>query len=296
MNNRQIGYLSSGGAILFWGLILPSVTHYLLKTEQAPTVLFMRIFWALILMIIVQIIRGRLSNMFLFDIKSIAILGLAAMLSMSNWLIFIYSMQIGKLNDSSLGYFIMPVLNIGLAYVFLGEKLDKLQMLALFFAFLGVVWAVVINGQLPLIALGVALTFGFYGLLKRKVEVNVYSGMLIEFMFMFVYAIVITLLLKKTDILFIFRPNLPENLGALAIGFCSVTPLLFFAVTVKKLEYTLVSVLQWISPSLQFFLSLWVWREDFDAQRLITFIFIWIGLAFYGYSLIKHYHKKRNMA
>ncbi len=287
MQDKHIGLLSSGGTILFWGFLLPIVTHNLIQSENAFSVLFMRIFWALVFMISFQIIRKKLQNIFLFDVKTIAILGLAAALSMSNWLIFIYSLQIEKMSDSALGYFIMPILNIGLAYLIFGEKLNKLQYVALCFASLGVGWAIYSHGQLPFIALGVALTFGFYGVLKKQVQINVFSGMLIELSFMLVYAIILALVLKNKDMLYVMQPSLSHNILPILIGICSIMPLIFFAVAVKKLPYSLVSVLQWFVPSFQFFLSIFIWKEDFDISKLITFIFIWIGLGFYGYSLLR---------
>lgn len=294
MQDKHIGLLCSAGTILFWGMILPIVTHALIQSENAFSVLFMRIFWALIFMIGFQIIRKKLQNIFLFDIKTIGILGLAAALSMSNWLIFIYSLQVEKMSDSALGYFIMPILNIGLAFLFFGEKLNKLQYVALCFASLGVGWAIYSHGQLPLIALGVALTFGFYGVLKKQVKINVYSGMLIELCFMLIYAFALSLFIKNNEMIYVIRPSLKQNILPILIGFCSIMPLIFFATAVKKLRYSLVSVLQWFVPSFQFFLSIFIWKEDFDTSKLITFIFIWIGLAFYGYSLLSFRKKQMN--
>lgn len=292
MTEKQIGLLSSAGTLLFWGILLPSVSHHILKTEDALSVLFMRMTWAFLIMVTIQILRHRLKNMFLFDLKTVAILGLAAALSMSNWLIFIYSLQISRMNDSALGYFIMPLLNIGIAYLFLDEKLNKPQLWALLFASLGVGWAVFIYGQLPLIALGVAFTFSFYGLLKRQVKVNVYSGMLIELIFMLIYGFIVANFLKRVDSFFVLSPVISQNIWPFLIGFCSIMPLVLFAITVKKLPYSLVSILQWMTPSFQFILSVFIWKETFDTNRLITFIFIWIGLAFYGYTLLNINYKK----
>ncbi len=286
-NHKQIGLLSSVGTMLFWGILLPMVTHRLIQSEGAFSVLSMRIFWAFIIMAILQVIRGKLKNILLFDIKTVAILALAAALSMSNWLIFIYSLQIERMSDSALGYFIMPILNIGLAFLFFGERLKRLQWLAIALALVGVVWAIYSYGSLPFIALGVALSFSFYGILKKQVKVNVYSGMLIELAFMFCYGVIVALFLNNKEMLFIIRPLLNQNFWPILIGFCSIMPLIFFAVAVKKLEYSLVAMLQWFIPSFQFIISIFVWKEEFDVHKLITFIFIWLGLAFYGYSLLK---------
>ncbi len=292
MTEKQIGLLSSAGTMIFLGILLPIATYKLIQSEDSLTVLFMRIFWALLLMIFFQILRGRLKNIFLFDYKTLAILALAALLSLSNWLIFIYSIKIERMNDSALGYFIMPILNIGLAFIFFKETLNRLQIIAIIFASIGVGWAIYSYGEIPFIALGVSLSFGFYGVLKKQVKINVYSGMLIELVFMLCLSIIVALWLKNTEMLLIIRPSLSQNIEPLLIGFCSIMPLIFFAVAVKKLDYSLVAVLQWVIPSFQFILSLFVWKENFDTHKLITFIFIWIGLAFYGYSLIEFRAKR----
>lgn len=205
-----------------------------------------------------------------------------ASLLIVNWFLYVYTVQSGHVIEASLGYFINPLLNVMLGVLVLHERLRRVQWAAVALAALGVAWLTWQTGRLPWLALLLAGTFGIYGLLRKRAALGALEGLVLENLV--VAPIVVPALVWWTA----------SGSGALARGDPGLTfwlllagpltalPLLFFAAGARLLPLATVGLVQYVSPTLQLLLGIWVFHEPFDADRLVGFACIWAGLALYS--------------
>ncbi len=207
--------------------------------------------------------------------RNVLFLLMAALLIAINWLVFIYAITTRQVLQASLGYFINPLLSVALGLIFLGERLRPGQWLALFFAGLGVLNLAVRAGAFPWIALSLATSFALYGLVRKTVSVHSLHGLLIETLFLLPPAL-IWLLLGPSNRL------LQDNLGLLSLsGLVTAVPLLMFGAAVRCLRLSTLGFLQYVGPSIQFFLALVFFREPLDLVRFVSFSLCWLGIVTY---------------
>ena len=211
-------------------------------------------------------------------------LATTALLNGANWLAFVWAINAGRTLEASLGYFINPLFSMLLGAMLLGERLRPAQRLAVAIALAGVLLRIWQVGSLPWIALFLALTFGLYGLLRKRAPVDPVSGLLVE-----------TAMLSVPAAAWLgwqahgghFAPEVVFALGYLLpmAGLLTATPLMLFAYGARRLPLTTVGFAQYLAPSLSFVLAVWVFREPFDGGRLAAFALIWLALAVYSADL-----------
>ncbi|CAD0355565.1 Protein RarD [Xanthomonas hortorum pv. gardneri] len=206
-----------------------------------------------------------------------------------NWGLYIWAINAGHVIEASLGYFINPLLSVLLGVLVLKERLQRIQWVAVVCATLGVLWLTLDAGAPPWIALGLAFSFGAYGLLRKLVAVDPVAGLGVESVYLFVPALLLAgwgeqghggAFLSgwelRTDLLLIFG------------GVVTAVPLIGFAYGVRRIPLSLVGILQYIGPSLQLLLGVWFFHEPFDQGRAIGFAAIWVGLLlFVGDSVLR---------
>jgi chloramphenicol-sensitive protein RarD len=202
-------------------------------------------------------------------------LAVSGLLIAVNWLVFIYAVTTGRVLDSSLGYFINPLLSIALGMVFLRERLRRLQWVAVIIAAAAVANLVIRSGTIPWIAPVLAASFGFYGLVRKKVDVNSLHALLAE-----------TVLLSPVALAALAcLPPPPPGAGTFGLlastGIVTATPLLLFGAAVRRLKLSTVGFLQYLGPSLQFLIAVQVLREPLDPAKLTSFLLCWIAIAVY---------------
>jgi len=211
--------------------------------------------------------------------RRVALFALTASLVAANWLIYVLAVQSGQVVEASLGYFINPLFNVLLGVLVLRERLRPLQWLAVALAAAGVLWLTWQAGRLPWIALTLALSFSLYGLLRKTAELGPLEGLALENILL--APIVLPALLWVTLVgggaLTQGDPALIAWL--LLAGPLTALPLLFFAAGARRLKMVTLGMIQYISPSLQLMLGIWVFHEAFDARRLGGFMLIWSALA-----------------
>jgi chloramphenicol-sensitive protein RarD len=208
--------------------------------------------------------------------------GASALLLSTNWVTYIWSVTNGHVVDASLGYFMTPLVSVALGYVFLGERLRRPQSAALALALLGVLWLTVQGGQLPWIALILASSFGIYGLLRKIATLGALEGLTLETLILAPLALIVLGVLAARGQAAFPTPDLALNLWLIALGPTTAVPLLLFAAGQRRLSMATMGVLQYVSPTLQFMLGLWVFHEPFSSQRLVGFVLIWTALLFYS--------------
>lgn len=271
-------------AFVIWGLA--PLYFKAVAAVPASEIVAHRVIWSVLFLAALLALRrqgGALRAVFA-DRRLLATLFVTAVLTGSNWLVFVWAVTHNKVLEASLGYFINPLLSVLLGRLFLGERLRPWQKLAVGLAAVGVLWRIVAVGQLPFIALFLALTFGFYGLLRKRAPVDAISGLFVETLLVLPIALAWLGWRAHTGELFWGVDIAVEALLPIA-GVLTATPLMLFAVGARRLPLATVGFLQYLAPSLNFLLALFVFHEPFDTARLLGFVIIWIALGVYSVDL-----------
>ncbi len=278
--NTGIVYASL--AYLSWGLF----PLYFRQVAAVPAleVVLHRTLWSLVFVLALLAVRRQWAWMreVLRQPRVLGAFALSALLLAANWLTYVWAVNNGHVVDASLGYFILPLVNVALGFVFLHERPRQGQWLAVAVAATGVVWLAVQAGRLPWIALVLASTFGFYGLLRKVAVLGALEGLTLE-----------TILLAPLTVLVLGgwawqgQGALVQGDGAtvgwlMLAGPVTAIPLLLFAAGARRIPLATMGILQYISPSIQLMLGVWWFHEVFEPARLVGFVLIWAALLVYS--------------
>ena len=281
MTDYRRGLWMATGAFVIWGL-MPLYWH-LLKAVPSLQIVAHRVVWSALLVCawLAWKQRGWLRQA-LSRPRAAWMLAASGLLIGFNWGLYIWAVNAGHVVESSLGYFINPLLNVVLG-VLLGERLNRRQWTSVAIAAAGVLWLTFSYGAFPWIALLLAGSFALYGLLRKLVAVDAVAGLGVESVFLFVPALLLLGWLTQAG----GTPWLAgwgTALAALLVfgGVLTALPLIGFADAVKRIPYSMVGVLQYIAPTLQLLCGVLVLGEAFDINRAIGFGFIWIALIVYA--------------
>jgi chloramphenicol-sensitive protein RarD len=284
-SDARAGLFYGIGAYTLWGL-LPLYLHLL--TAVAPlAVLSHRVVWSLLLLAAVVLATGRLRALLAVARgRTLAMLAASAALIGINWFVYIWSVDNAHLVEASLGYFINPLLNVALGMLLLGERLDRLQGMAIGLAAVGVLILAASGGGAIWISLALALSFGFYGLIRKVAAIDALGGLTVETALLAPVAVVVLILAGgHGGGGFGHDPQLTALL--VLAGPVTAAPLLLFAAGARRLRYTTIGLLQFIAPTLQFLLAVLVYHEPVRATQLATFALIWLGCGLYAWSSIR---------
>jgi len=276
------GVLFAALSFFCWGLF-PLYFHAIGDVPPME-ILAHRMLWSLLFLAIVLAVRRQWKWLpeVLAKPKVVGAFIASALLLSTNWLIYIWSVNNGHVLDASLGYFINPLVNVLLGLLVLKEKLRRGQWLAVGIAAAGVAWLTWQAGQLPWIALLLAASFGAYGLLRKTAALAALEGLSFETMLLFPLAVgYVGWLTVNGANTFINTPSDTTRLLLMAAGPITAIPLLLFAAGARRIPLSVLGMLQYLSPTMQMLLGLWVFHEAFSAARLIGFIVIWSALAIY---------------
>lgn len=278
--SRGIAYAAL--AYTLWGLF--PLYFARLQHVAAGEVLVHRIVWSLAFLLALLAWRQRwawLPNV-LRRPKVLGAFAASALLLSCNWLTYIWAVTNGHVLDASLGYFITPLVNVALGYWVLHERPRAAQWAALALAALGVLWLTVQAGQLPWIALVLAASFGAYGLLRKIAVLGALEGLALETLLLAPPALVLLVLWWGRGPASFPTPDLATNLWLLGVGPLTAVPLLLFAAGARRIPMTTLGLLQYIGPSIQFVLGVWLFGEPFGGARLAGFGLIWAALLVYS--------------
>ena len=280
---NRAGLWVAMASFVLWGL-MPLYWH-LLKAVPSLQVVAHRVVWSTLLVVAWLLWkqgRGWL-RMALARPRVAWMLALSGALIGFNWSLYIWAVNAGHVVESSLGYFINPLLNVVLGVVFLQERLSRAQWMAVALAAAGVLWLTVHFGQPPWIAICLALSFALYGLLRKLLAIDAVAGLGVESVYLFLPALAL-LAWGETHGQGGFFDGWGAGLVTLLIvgGALTALPLIGFAFAVRRVPLSVVGLMQYIAPTLQFLTGVFVFREAFDQQRLTGFVFIWIGLAIFA--------------
>lgn len=269
-------------AYTLWGLF--PLYFARLQHVAASEVLVHRIVWSLVF--VLALLAWRRQWAWLPDVlrrpRVLGAFAASALLLSCNWLTYIWAVTNGHVLDASLGYFITPLVNVALGYWVLHERPRAAQWAALALAALGVLWLTVAAGQLPWIALVLAASFGAYGLLRKIALLGALEGLTLETLLLAPPALVLLVLWWGRGPASFPAPDLATNLWLLGVGPLTAVPLLLFAAGARRIPMTTLGLLQYIGPSIQFVLGVWLFGEPFGGSRLAGFVLIWAALLLYS--------------
>lgn len=283
-------------AYLIWGCF-PLFFSFL--TAASPfEVLTHRVIWSLIITLLIGWFFKRLPKLWqvISQPKNLAWLSLSSLLIASNWLIFIWAVGQQRAMEASLGYFLTPLISLILASLLLKEHINRWQLTAGGLAAVGILWELVSLGKLPWLPLSLALTFGFYGLVRKRLQVEALEGLTTETLLMLPLALGWLTFAYLTDLPLIFTNSTQLSWLLMAGGLITALPLLMFAAAAKKLDLAIVGFIMYINPSIQFLLALLVLEESYPPQRLITFVFIWLAMLFFMWGIYQANKKTKPAA
>ena len=276
------GPLYAALAFALWGIF--PLFFRRLAMLPAGEVLAHRIVWSLVFVLIVLGVRRQWGWLrpLLGQPRVLGAFAASALLLAVNWLTYIWSVNNGHVIDASLGYFITPLVNVLLGYTVLHERPRRGQWIALALATAGVVWLTVQAGQLPWIALVLAASFGSYGLLRKVAVLGPLEGLTLEAMLLAPLAVAALLFWQVQGSGQFPLPDTATNLWLLAAGPITAVPLLLFAAGARRISMTTLGLMQYIGPTIQFGLGVWLFGEPFGGARLLGFGLIWLALAVYS--------------
>lgn len=294
--HARAGVLFAIVAYSMWGFA--PMYFKLLAYMPATEILVHRIVWSGVVLLLLVALRNQWPKIkaAIKSRKIMLILLAAGLLLGANWLLFIWAVNNDQLLEASLGYYINPLFNILFGRLFLAERLRPMQKGAVVFAISGVAIAVAGLGYLPWIALVLAISFSLYGLLRKKVAVDSMPGLFIETAMMLPAALVYWLLFAGESSNMLSNSAYTNVLLILA-GVVTTAPLLCFTAAARRIQYSTLGFFQYIGPSIMFILAVFYYQEPLDKARLITFGFVWTGLAIFCWDSFRHFQQqKRKLA
>ncbi len=287
------GVLYAGLAYTAWGF-LPVFFKQLVQVNAFEVVMH-RMVWSLLFLLCVLAVLKRWAwlRAVARQPRVLAAFAVSALLLSVNWSVYVWAVQNAHVVDASLGYFILPLVNVAMGFVFLRERPRRGQWLAVAVAAAGVLWLTLQAGRLPWVALVLASTFGIYGLLRKLAKLGALEGLTLE-----------TLLLSPMAVGVLgwwawhgqgaLVQGDPATMGWLLLaGPLTAIPLLLFAAGARRIPMATLGILQYIAPSIQMLLGVWLYGEAFDPARAIGFYLIWAALLLYSVDSVWHGHRQR---
>jgi len=274
------GILFGIGAYALWGFF----PLYWKQLHDVPALQLLghRVGWSFLLLIVFILVTRQWTD-FRANLtkRTFLIYTVAAVLIAVNWLTYVWAVNAEFIVETSLGYFINPLLSVLMGVILLREKLRPAQWIPIGLAAAGVIYLTVIYGQLPWIALTLAFSFGFYGLVKKIAPLNSLFGLTLETGILFLPALAYLSFVGINDTGAFLHTGLTSDLLMVGAGVVTTIPLLMFASAARQIPLTVVGLLQYIAPTIQFLLGVLVYKEPFDQSHLIGFGIVWIALVIF---------------
>lgn len=289
-----VGVANAVPAFLIWGL--SPIFFKLLGAATPLEILMHRIVWSFLFLLPLILFLGRWDD-FIKAIttgRTLGILVATTFLASSNWFIYIWAIYTNQILQASLGYYINPTINLFLGMIFLKERLRRAQWIAACLAGAGVAYLTFQFGELPWISLGLALTFGLYGLIRKVAPVGAMVGLTVETMLMFLPALMYLLLLHTDGSGVFFQMGFQLDALLMSTALVTTVPLLLFTNGARKIHLSTIGILQYIAPSVTFLLAVFVYGEPFEKVQLRAFICIWAAFCIYSVDSILYYRKNNH--
>lgn len=278
----NIGYIHAAAAFILWG-VLPIYWKHL-GSVPATQLVAHRVIWSIVVLVPLVWMTGAAGGIrAAFATPGVLLRqGIAAALVSANWLGFVWAVTHGRMIESSLGYFLNPLLSVLLGVFVLGERLRPAQWLAIAVAATGVAWLAAQYHHFPWIALYLAVTFCLYGLAKKRTSLGALSSLTVETLLLFVPAAAFLAVEHVAGRGEFGRLGGRDDALIALSGVITAVPLLCFAAAARRIPLSAIGLMQYLGPSIQFVLGLFVYGEPFDAGKLVGFALVWMALVIYA--------------
>ena len=275
------GILNGIAAYLLWGVF--PIYWKLLHDVPAMQVIGHRIIWSFALLILFILLTKQWKEFRSAALtpKTLAIYSIAGALLTVNWLVYVWGVNAGFIVETSLGYFINPLISVLLGVIFLHEQLRPTQWIPVVLATAGVTYLTVAYGRLPWIALSLAFSFGFYGFVKKLAPLGSLYGLTLETGIVFPIALLYLAFVALSGTGAFSHEGAQIDLLLIGAGVVTTIPLLMFASAARQIPLTVVGLLQYIAPTMQFLIGVFLYKEPFDRAHLIGFGVVWIALVIF---------------
>lgn len=275
------GILNGLAAYALWGFF--PIYWKFLHQVPALQVIGHRISWSFVLLMIIIFATRQWKDFRTAALapKVIGIYSIAAVLLTVNWLVYVWGVNAGFIVETSLGYFINPLLSVLLGVIFLRERLRPMQWVPVGIAAIGVIYLTTVYGRLPWIALSLAFSFGFYGFVKKLAPLGSLFGLTLETAIAFPFALIYLLIIELNGAGAFVQDGASITILLIGAGAVTTIPLLMFASAAKQIPLTVVGLLQYIAPTLQFLIGVFLYKEPFDHSHLIGFGVVWAALIIF---------------
>lgn len=279
----QKGVAAALAACLLWGFL--PILFRLVQEAGSVLIVAERTVWSLVLLAAILVFTRGFADVgsLLADWRRMRIVALSALLLVGNWLLYVWAVESGQVLEASFGYFINPLVNVAIGMIFLGERQNRLQTIAIAIASFAILIQAAALGSVPYIALGLAMTFGFYSFIRKTAKVGPVPGLFAE-----------TLVVAPFAMAFILFDLTATGPGAHAdpmltfllvlTGPATAIPLLLFTYGVRRLRLTTIGMFQYLAPSIQFVLAITLFGEALNPLRLLSFVLIWLSLVVFSYD------------
>jgi chloramphenicol-sensitive protein RarD len=287
LSNEQLGIFYAVSAFFFWGTI--PIYFKQVSSVEPFEVLIHRIIWSVIVLVILLYFTKQFTEVkkILKDFTQLKYLLLSSFFVSLNWLVFIYAISVDKILETSLGYFINPLVFILMGYLFFNEKMNSTQKIAVAIAGFAIMIQIVSFGSIPIIALALAFSFVLYGMVRKKINVSSIPGLFLETLLLFPIALTYLIYLILNDSSALLGNDSYVSFMLILAGIITVLPLLWFNAAVTRLQLTSIGILQYIGPSVSFLIAIYIYNEPFTLEKVVTFSLIWIALAIFSYDVLK---------
>ena len=286
MTKFNKGLLFGISAYLIWGLL--PLYWQLVEEAGAYEILAHRGIWSLLLCVILLALRKQIKSAYVMvrSSRTLSLLFLASGLLTINWGVYIWSVTVNRVVEAALGYYITPLINVTFGVLLLREKLRPLQWTAVGFAAVGVAILTVGYGALPWIALVLSISWGSYSLIKKSLNLGALETLSVETFFAFLPNLIYLFIIERNGSA-AFGDGLMMSILLFGAGAATVVPLLLFNGSTTRLPLSTVGLLQYITPTIMFFIGIFINNEDISTLKIAGFAFIWIALAFLSRDLYR---------
>ncbi|WP_022666781.1 EamA family transporter RarD [Desulfospira joergensenii] len=294
-NNRNkslSGLISGTSAFLIWGLC--PVYWKVLSHVPAIETITHRIVWSFLFLLPVIYFQGNWKVLIrtFRSLKTLGQLSVTTLLVAANWFLFIWAVNNDLILQTSLGYYINPLVNVLFGMLFLKEKLRKFQVLAVFIAGAGVLYLTWQYGAFPWIAVILAVTFGSYGLIRKILDLDPAVGLAVETLILTLPGLIYLFWLEKNGTATFLHVNTFTDIFLIGTALLTALPLLLFNMGARRLRLATLGFLQYLAPSVTFLLAVFVYKEPLSGHQFIAFVFIWTALAVYTADSAREFRGK----
>lgn len=266
-------------AYLMWGVF--PLFFPLLEPSTPVEIIGHRIVWTAVFMVLVVMLTRKWKEVKQCTAKEWMLVALAGVLVAVNWLVYVWSVNNGHVAEAALGYFINPLVSVLLGVIFLGESLSRLQAASVALAGIAVLVLTFVGGNFPFLALSLAFSFGFYGLVKKRIRLSATASLTAETLVVLPVALGYLLYLEAQGVGTFGHISVSHSLLLMSAGLVTALPLICFGMATKVIPLSTIGIMQYLTPTIQMLMAVFLFEEHLEPVRWLGFVIIWISVALY---------------